>query len=299
MSHDHGNPTITSSKNPTTERLSGVKNIIAVASGKGGVGKSTVAVNLALALSQQGFKVGLLDADIYGPSQHIMMGLQESNPVLDTDRKILPIKQYGINILSFGFFIKGEEAVIWRGPMISRLFQQFIDDVKWGELDYLIVDLPPGTGDIQLTLTQYLKLTGVVIVSTPQSVALADAIKGITMFRKVNVDILGLVENMSTFICPKCSHESPIFSHGGGKKQAAEMNVPFLGEVPLEEATRVASDAGVPIVVKAPESEQTKRFMSIATNLAEQVKMLKESSQSSVVAPSVKNPMAAAGGFSV
>lgn len=264
------------------------KSIIAVASGKGGVGKSTVAVNLACALSHLGRKVGLLDADIYGPSQHIMVGLKNQNPMVTDDKKILPFQKFGISLMSFGFFVKPEEAVVWRGPMISRMFQQFVDDVLWGELDYLVVDLPPGTGDIQLTLTQHLQVTGAVMVTTPQDVAVADVIKGINMFRKVNVDVLGVIENMSTYACPKCGHESHIFSSGGGKKTAEEMSVPFLGEIPLEESTRECGDEGVPIVVKKVESPQAARFIEMAKTLEKNI---------SLIPP--KTPPKPAGSFSV
>lgn len=245
-------------------RLAEVKAVVAVASGKGGVGKSTVAVNLAMALLKLGNKVGLLDADIYGPSQHIMLGLKDHTPQADENKKILPIERFGIKLMTFGFFVKAEEAVVWRGPMVGKMIQQFVDDVQWGELDVIIVDLPPGTGDVQLTLTQILPLTGVVIVSTPQDVALADAIKGINMFQKVNVPVVGLVENMSYFACPKCGHHANIFSHGGTKHKAEEMGVPFLGELPLEEATRTCGDQGKPIVMKEPDSHQARRFLEIA-----------------------------------
>lgn len=251
------------------------KTIIAVASGKGGVGKSTTAVNLACSLSQLGHKVGLLDADIYGPSQHIMMGLSDKNPHLDEETKSLtPLENFGIKVMSFGFFVKPEEAVVWRGPMISRAFEQLVNEVNWGNLDYLIVDLPPGTGDIQLTLSQFLRVTGVVIVTTPQDVALADAVKGVNMFRKVNIEILGIVENMSSFVCPHCSHESFIFAKHGGRKKAEELKVPFLGEIPLEGETRQAGDEGKPIVVKAPQSEQTKRYLAIASQVDKQAQAI-------------------------
>lgn len=250
-------------------RLPQVQNVIAVASGKGGVGKSTVAVNLALALQKLGKKAGLLDCDIYGPSQHIMLGLPDHTPEMDENRKIAPIEKYDIQMMSFGFFVKPEEAVVWRGPMIGRMIQQFIDDVTWSDLDVLVVDLPPGTGDAQLTLTQLLPLSGAVIVSTPQDVALADAIKGVNMFKKVNVPILGIIENMSYFKCPDCGHEAHIFSHFGAKHTAEKMDVPFLGELPLEEATRYAGDQGKPIVIKDPEGAQAKNFMGIAEKLVQ------------------------------
>lgn len=249
------------------KRLAGVKSVIAVASGKGGVGKSTVSVNLALALSRLGKKVGLLDCDIYGPSQHIMLGLADRTPEVDANRKIMPIEKFGIKMMSFGFFVKPEEAVVWRGPMIGRMIQQFVDDVLWGDLDVIVVDLPPGTGDAQLTLTQLLPLSGAVIVSTPQDVALADAIKGVNMFQKVNVPILGMVENMSFYKCENCGHEAHIFSRFGAKHTAEKMGVPFLGELPLEEPTRTCGDQGKPIVAKEPESAQALRFMEIGKNV--------------------------------
>lgn len=247
-----------------TKQLPGVKHVIAVASGKGGVGKSTVSANLALAFAKQGKRVGLLDADIYGPSQHIMLGLKDHTPEMTEQRKMIPVNRYGVEMISFGFFVKPEEAVVWRGPMIGRMLQQFVQDVIWGELDVLVIDLPPGTGDAQLTLTQILPLSGAVIVSTPQDVALADAIKGINMFQKVNVPVLGVIENMSYFECPQCHHKSHIFSHAGAKHKAEEMGVDFLGELPLEETTRTAGDQGKPIVEKDPAGEQSKRFMQIA-----------------------------------
>lgn len=248
-------------------KLPQVKNIIAVASGKGGVGKSTVAINLACSLAQLGYQVGLLDADIYGPSQHIMVGKKDLAPAINEARKILPVREHGIQMISFGFFVKPDEAVIWRGPMIARMFQQFVDDVQWDELDYLVVDLPPGTGDIQITLTQYLNVTGAVIVTTPQTVALADAIKGVNMFRKVGVDIIGVIENMAGFHCPNCNHFSPIFDIEGGKKQAKEMNVPFLGAIPLLADIRAAGDKGVPLVVDQPSVTQAKEFIKISTSV--------------------------------
>lgn len=238
--------------------------IVAVASGKGGVGKSTVAVNLALAFVKLGKKTGLMDADIYGPSQHIMLGLRDFTPQMDENRKIQPLEKFGLKLMSFGFFVKPQEAVVWRGPMVGRMVQQFVDDVQWGDLDVLVVDLPPGTGDVQLTLTQILPLTGAVVVSTPQDVALADAVKGVNMFQKVNVSVVGIVENMSYFECPKCTHRTHIFSHAGARQKAEELSVPFLGEIPLEEATRYSSDQGKPVVVKEPDSPQAKRFVQVA-----------------------------------
>lgn len=262
---------------PTTppKRLAEVRTVIAVASGKGGVGKSTVAVNLALALSKLNLKVGLLDADIYGPSQHIMLGLQDHMPEIYEDKSIIPMEKFGIKLISFGFFVKAQEAVVWRGPMIGRMIQQFIDDVKWGKLDVLVVDLPPGTGDAQLTLTQLIPLSGAVIVSTPQDVALADAVKGVNMFQKVNVPILGIVENMSYYKCTNCGHEAHIFSHLGAKHTAEAMGVAFLGELPLEEKTRYCGDQGKPIVEKEPDGDQAKRFTDMARKVLAELEIQK------------------------
>ncbi len=249
--------------------LSGVKNTIAIASGKGGVGKSTVAVNLAVALAMDGSKVGLLDADVYGPSTPLMFGINEKPKIIDN--KLHPIEKYGVKIMSIGFLVNPMEAVIWRGPLASGAVKQFMTDVNWGELDYLIFDLPPGTGDIQLTLAQTIPLTGAVIVTTPQDVALADARKGIVMFNKVNVPILGIVENMSYFVCSHCGQREDIFDNGGGKRTAEELNVPFLGEIPIHTSIRVAGDDGDPIVHAYPESPQAQSIRAIAKQLAAQI----------------------------
>ncbi len=246
-----------------------VKNTIAIASGKGGVGKSTVAVNLAVALAMDGSKVGLLDADVYGPSTPLMFGINEKPKIIDN--KLHPIEKYGVKIMSIGFLVNPMEAVIWRGPLASGAVKQFMTDVNWGELDYLIFDLPPGTGDIQLTLAQTIPLTGAVIVTTPQDVALADARKGIVMFNKVNVPILGIVENMSYFVCSHCGQREDIFDNGGGKRTAEELNVPFLGEIPIHTSIRVAGDDGEPIVHAYPESPQAQSIRAIAKQLAAQI----------------------------
>lgn len=262
---------------PPGGRLAGVKNIIAVASGKGGVGKSTVAVNLAIALAQAGTQVGLLDADIYGPSIPTLMGLKDTPPLVDQkEKKIIPLEKYGIKTISIGYLMKESDAAIWRGPMVGRMLQQFVDDVKWGELDYLIIDLPPGTGDAQLSLTQLLPISGAVIVTTPQDIALADVVRGVTMFQKVQVPIIGVIENMSYFACPHCNERSEIFSHGGGKKKSEELKVPYLGEIPLDMATREGSDQGKPIVQAAPDSEQSKRFKDVAYHVAGQLSVVNE-----------------------
>ena len=239
----------------------GVRNIIAVASGKGGVGKSTIATNLAIALAKSGQKTGLLDADIYGPSQPRMMNLQGKKPGGE-EGLIEPLESYGVKVMSIGFMIDAEAPLVWRGPMVQSAILQLLRDVNWGELDVLVVDMPPGTGDAQLTMAQKVPLAGAVIVSTPQDIALLDARKGIEMFRKVNVKILGVVENMSTHICTNCGHEEHIFGHGGAKAEAEKLGVPFLGEIPLEAGIRANADAGKP----APES-QTAVFMSMAEKI--------------------------------
>ena len=228
------------------QRVSGIDRILAVASGKGGVGKSTVASNLAVALARQGRRVGLLDADIYGPSQPRMMGVSK-RPASPDGKVIEPLHAHGVTMMSIGLMLKDDEAVIWRGPMIMGALQQLISQVLWGKLDVLIIDLPPGTGDIQLTLCQRTHLTGALVVSTPQDVALLDARKALDMFVKLKTPVLGLIENMSTYICPNCGHEAHIFGHGGVAAEAARLNLPFLGELPLNIEVRMAGDAGTPI----------------------------------------------------
>ena len=251
----------------------GVKNAIAVASGKGGVGKSTVAVNLAVALAKAGARVGLIDADIYGPSIPLMMNVQ-SQPKAYKDNgktRLLPSENYGVQLMSIGFLIDQDDALIWRGPMASGALKQFLTDVDWGELDYLLFDMPPGTGDIQLTLSQSLPLTGAVIVTTPQDIALADARKGFRMFEKVSVPILGIVENMSYYVCSHCGERDEIFNNGGGKRTAEELHVPFIGEIPITTDVRVGGDKGVPIVEMQPESPVAQSFTETAMKLAGQV----------------------------
>jgi len=256
---------------PPQPTMPNAKHIIAVASGKGGVGKSTVAVNFAIALAQTGAKVGLLDADIYGPNVPMMTGTEGKQLTGAPSGKIAPIEKYGLKIVSIGFVNQGDAAVIWRGPLVGRMIQQFLTEVEWGELDYLIVDMPPGTGDAQLTLSQSVALTGAVIVTTPQDVALSDAKKGINMFRKVNVPVLGLIENMSYFACPRCGERTEIFSHGGGKAAAKKYEVPFLGEVPLDIRIREGGDQGEPIVAQKGESPIKEAFRQIAAQLMAQV----------------------------
>ena len=251
---------------PAREVLAGVRIKIAVASGKGGVGKSTVAANLALALRQMGSSVGLLDADIYGPSQQMMMGCTDK-PMVNQEQKILPVDAHGVKVMSLGFLMDPDTPVIWRGPMVMKALQQFIEDVEWGEPDFLIVDLPPGTGDAQLTMTQQVPLDGAVIVTTPQDVALIDARKGLAMFRKVNVPVLGVIENMSAFVCPHCGQRSEIFKHGGGRRTAEELGVPYLGEIPIDPAIVVGGDAGVPIVASDPGSRAAQAFLDLAATI--------------------------------
>ena len=254
--------------------LPGVKNTIAVASGKGGVGKSTVAVNLAVALAQDGASVGLIDADIYGPSIPLMLGVKENPKMIGDDpnsAKLIPLESYGVKLMSIGFLIDDNTPVIWRGPMASGAIKQFMSDVIWGELDYLIFDLPPGTGDVQLTLVQTIPLTGAVIVTTPQDVALIDARKALKMFERVNVTILGIVENMSYFIAPDTGKRYDIFGNGGGKKAAEEMGVPFLGDIPINPLIREGGDKGKPILYADPECEEAKKIKEIARNMAAQI----------------------------
>ncbi len=252
------------------EMLPDTRFMVAVASGKGGVGKSTVAGNLAIALRQLGYTVGLLDCDIYGPSQQMMMGIDEK-PFLNEEEKIVPIEKYGVRVMSIGFLMDADTPVIWRGPMIYKAIEQFLGDVAWGKQDFLIVDLPPGTGDAQLTLTQKVALSGAVIVTTPQDVALIDARKGLAMFQKVNVPLIGLIENMSGYECPKCGHVEPIFKMGGGEKTARQLGVPFLGRIPLDPRIALSGDAGMPIVTAEPDSASTKAFLELGKAVVEAV----------------------------
>ncbi|HXE15747.1 MAG TPA: iron-sulfur cluster carrier protein ApbC [Stellaceae bacterium] len=247
-----------------------VRSIVAVASGKGGVGKSTVAVNLALALAANGLRVGLLDADIYGPSQPRLLGLT-GRPQTKDGKTLEPMEAFGLKTMSIGFLVNEDQAMIWRGPMVMSALQQMLRDVNWGALDVLVVDMPPGTGDAQLTMAQQVPLAGAVIVSTPQDLALIDARKGIAMFRKVEVPILGIVENMSYFLCPHCGERTDIFAHGGARHEAEKLGVPFLGEVPLDLAIRETSDGGRPLVASAPDSEHAQIFRRMAAQVAGQL----------------------------
>lgn len=260
-------------KLPEKEPIPNVKNTIAVASGKGGVGKSTVAINLALALGKSGAKTGLLDTDIYGPSIPMMMGIHKQLNATP-DQKILPLNNYGIKLMSVGFMLDEETPLIWRGPMVMQIVKQFLTGVAWGELDYLIIDLPPGTGDAQITLVQTIPLTGAVIVTTPQDVALIDARRAIKMFQTVKVPILGIVENMSYFQCQRCGEKTEIFSGGGGDKTSRQYNVPLLGKIPIDPSIREGGDSGKPIVVADPSSPQTSAFIKISEAVAAKISML-------------------------
>jgi ATP-binding protein involved in chromosome partitioning len=246
-----------------------VKHVIAISSGKGGVGKSTVAANLAVSLSLAGVKVGLMDADVYGPNIPMMMGA--SAPPEQQDGKIKPAESHGVKLISMGYFVPEETAIVWRGPMIHTAIQQFFRDVVWGDLDYLLVDLPPGTGDAQLTISQLVPLCGAIAVTTPQEVALHDVRKGLMMFQKVNVPLLGIIENMSYFVCGHCGERTEIFSSGGGERAANKLGIPFLGRIPIDPAIRAGGDTGTPIVVADPVSPQAAAFREIAAKIMAQV----------------------------
>ena len=264
-----------------TDLLPSVKNIILVAAGKGGVGKSTVAANLAVALKMHGATTGLLDADIYGPSVPIIMGVKGEPTKVEVDGtfKIGPTVAHGIPVMSIGFFLEADQAVIWRGPMLGKALHQLMADVHWGELDYLVVDMPPGTGDVQITFSQQLKVSGALLVATPQDVALADVIRAKSMFDKVMIPIVGIVENMSYFICDGCGKKHEIFSRGGARRAAERFQIPYLGEIPITPALRAGGDRGVPILVEDPQSEVSKSFLEIAGKLAGQLSIASERSQ--------------------
>ncbi len=250
--------------------IPGVAAVIAVASGKGGVGKSTTAINVALGLRDQGLRVGLLDADIYGPSVPRLTGIREK-PQLNADRKMIPIARFGLSIMSIGFLVEEDTAMIWRGPMVMSAITQMLRDVAWGTLDVLVVDMPPGTGDAQLTLAQNVPLKGAIIVSTPQDLSLIDARRGLAMFKKVNVPVLGIIENMSYFQCPHCGTKSDIFGHGGARHEAEKLGVPFLGEIPLHMAIRMTSDAGTPVVDSEPDGPHAAVYRAIGAKVREQL----------------------------
>lgn len=259
-----------------------IKQILAISSGKGGVGKTTVSVNIAIALSKMGAKVGLLDADITGPNVPIMMG-DEKPPLLEATQ-IIPKENYGIKYISMGVLVPPDKPVVWRGPMLDSAIRQFLRDVKWGELDYLIVDLPPGTGDAQLTTCQAAKLAGGVIVTTPQDVALLDSKKSVNMFKQMKVPLLGVIENMSYYICPNCSHKTEIFSYGGGERAAKDLSIPFLGRIPIELDIRAGSDSGKPIVAVNPAHQSSKIFREIASRIAASASVTTINTQETVVA---------------
>jgi ATP-binding protein involved in chromosome partitioning len=262
---------VRSAHNPDQGRapVPGIKNVIAVGAGKGGVGKTTVAVNLAVALAKCGSRVGILDGDIYGPNVPIMLGIQTQ---LGTDgEKIVPAEKYGVRIVSMGFLTTDDAPVIWRGPMLHGVIQQFFRDVRWGELDYLVVDMPPGTGDVALSLTQTVPVSGSIVVTTPQTVSIADSRRAVRMYQKLNVPTLGIIENMSYFVCPDCGRESDIFGRGGAEKLSAELDVPFLGGIPLYEPIRRGGDAGVPIVESDPGSPPARAFLAAAEQAAARI----------------------------
>ena len=265
-----GGPQARPAQNTQKTLVPGIKSIIAVASGKGGVGKSTTAINLALALKASGLTVGILDADIYGPSLPRMMGIS-GRPTTDDGKILKPLERFGVKCMSIGFLVPEDTPTIWRGPMVMSALEQMLRDVLWGELDVLVVDMPPGTGDAQLTMSQRVPLAGAVIVSTPQDIALLDARKGLNMFRKVDVPVLGIIENMSYFLCPSCGERSDIFGHGGARAEAERIGVDFLGEVPLHMDIRETSDAGNPIVVSAPDSPHSVAYKGIAAKVWEKI----------------------------
>jgi ATP-binding protein involved in chromosome partitioning len=278
-SHSHGVQPVASHRPPQSPaspmakqaEIPGISAVIAVASGKGGVGKSTTALNLALGLRDLGLRVGLLDADIYGPSVPRLTGIREK-PKLDDNKKMIPIARFGLAIMSIGFLVEEDTAMIWRGPMVMSAITQMLRDVAWGTLDVLVVDMPPGTGDAQLTLAQNVPLKGAVIISTPQDLSLIDARRGLAMFRKVNVPVLGIVENMSYFQCPHCGTRSDIFGHGGARHEAERLDVPFLGEIPLHMSIRTASDSGTPVVESEPDGPHAAIYREIGAKVREQLK---------------------------
>jgi ATP-binding protein involved in chromosome partitioning len=266
----------------TPQPLPGVASIIAVGSGKGGVGKTTLAVNLAIALARMGHKVGLLDADVYGPNVPLMLGSSEP-PSVAGENRIIPPERYGLKVISVGFLSPGDKPLVWRGPMLHSIIKQFLSQVEWGQLDYLIVDLPPGTGDVVISLVQTVPLTGAVVVTTPSDVSLQDARKAIEMFKQVKVDIIGIVENMSFFVCPHCHEEIDIFSKGGGQRTALQFSVPFLGSIELDPEIRKGGDGGQPIVLEGDQSPHAKSIFAFTHKVIERAKELHETAGGSVI----------------
>jgi ATP-binding protein involved in chromosome partitioning len=254
------------------QAVAGVRNIVAVGAGKGGVGKSTTSVNLAVALARTGARVGLLDGDVYGPNIPQMLGI-DTPPEVTEDKKMIPPVAHGIKVISMGMLVPADQPVIWRGPMLHSAIQQFMRDVAWGELDYLVVDLPPGTGDVSLSMAQSVPVAGAVVVTTPQSVSVADVRKAVAMFRQLNIPLLGVVENMSHFVCGHCSERTDIFGNGGGRSMAEELQIPFLGEVPIDTRVRAGGDEGQPVVASAPEAPAALAFLEIASRVAAQISM--------------------------
>ncbi len=260
----------------------GVRSIIAVGSGKGGVGKTTLAVNLSLALARLGYKVGLLDADIYGPNVPLMLGTNEAPQIAEGDR-IIPIERYGLRVISVGFLNPGDKPLVWRGPMLHSVIRQFLGQVEWGELDYLVVDLPPGTGDVAISLIQTVPLTGAIVVTTPSDVSLQDARKAIEMLRTMKVDIIGIVENMSTFLCPHCHKEIDIFSKGGGERTAKQFDLPFLGRIELDPSIREGGDSGHPVVLEGEQSEHARSMFAFAKSVIGRVDELNSTAGGNVI----------------
>src|ERR1700693_272289 len=267
---------------PSPQPLPGVDTIIAVGSGKGGVGKTTLAVNLAIVLAKLGHKVGLLDADVYGPNVPLMLGIS-AQPKIAGDNRITPIHVHGLKVISVGFLNPGDKPIIWRGPMLHQIIRQFLGSVEWGQLEYLIVDLPPGTGDVSLSLIQTVPLTGAIVVSTPSDVSLQDGRKAIEMFKQMKVDLVGMVENMSYFVCPHCQHEIDIFSRGGVEKTAAQFGIAYLGSVGLDHEVRKSGDSGSPSVLEGEDSPHAKSLFAFARNVAARVEEIKASSSESVI----------------